>query len=320
MKKIPFIKRVSKLRETLTKAKARSLFIKTKSWIFIELSKQRDLFFFSPTLNLLEFLLEKNNRQIRSYRIFAVEYILGYCENLHKIYTYLERVHQEICKVYKSTQNPAKNLEALSLNLKVEMKQNLRFIDVMPEDFEENPLLSSGNSKKFLNLFFDDEYGFTEIRLPNNDAEHPITMIKILILLIEVVVSKWEWICYILLIGYHFYSQAICSFFIIFYTFAFLCVEEHHTLARTWKPLFLYIFLVALIKMIMFLPMVKPFSDQDMQNNKAFIYSNDYIPIYKVKFFEYETIKNLFSLFSVLIFQFPMSFGCFSSLGSRSKN
>ena len=239
---------------------------------------------FSPTLNLLEFLLEKNNRQIKSYRIFATEYILGNCENLHRICTYIERIQHEICTYYKKSQILGKNIEAISLNLKVEMNQNLKFIDVLPENFEENPLLSSGSSsKKLLKLFFDDDFGFSEIKLPHNDPENPVTVLKIFILLTQVIISHWEWICYILLMFYHFYSKAISSFFIIFYTFAILCVEEHHTLVSTWKPLFIYIFIIALIKMIMFLPMIKPFSDDELHNDKSFVYSNDYIPIYKVK-------------------------------------
>ena len=245
----------------------------------------KDVFLFTPTLNLLQFILEKNNKQIRFFQIYVIEYILGESENLHKIFLYIEKVQKEICINYKTSKNPNKNLEGISLNLKVEMKNNLKFFDIIPEYFEENPLLSSPSAKKFLHLFLDDDHFFKEIKNPTKKTEEKINVLNIIRLIYHVFISNWEIICYILMIFYHFYTKAICSFFVIIFMFGFLSIEEHHSLAKTWKVLFLYIFIVAMIKMLMFIPFVKPYSDSELLNDKAFQYNDNYIPIYKVKLF-----------------------------------
>ena len=247
----------------------------------------KDFFIFCPTLNLLEFILEKNYRQIRIFRIFVIEYILGRTENFHKIFFYLMQLNTEICKTYKLSKNPLKNLEGISLNLKVDLKNKMNFIDMIPENFEENPLLTTPSPKTFLHLFMDSEYFFKEIKNPSKKNELEITVYNLMILICEALISNWDVVCYILLIFYHFYTKAICSFFIIFYLFAFVCVEEHHNMITTWKPMFIYIYVIAMIKMMMFLQMIKPFTDEEMINDNTFPYKNDYIPIFQVKIRKY---------------------------------
>lgn len=256
------------------KFSASSLKIKIIKFIFNEMLKLRDRFYFEPTLSLLHFIMDKNSRQIRYFKVFAIEYLVGDIENLEKLNVYLEKIQKDICQTYRKFTDSTKNMEAISLNLKVRNKQDIRYHDISPTNFEENPLLSSPSKRKFLSFVLDDEYFFKEVKYGKHNLDISLSYKDFILLLGEIIISQWDKICYILLIFYHFYSKAFSSFFIITYLFVFLCTDEHHSLVRTWQPLFIYIFLIAMAKIIIFLPLTgKLFED----------HSNHYLPIYQVK-------------------------------------
>lgn len=252
-------------------------------YIYKKLYNLRDRYYFEPTLSLLQIIMEKNSRQIRFFRISPIEYLLGRIENIEKFQVYLEKIEKDLCETYKRTKDQSKNIEAISLNLKVRMKTDIRFIDLAPNNFEENPLLSSPSRRKFLSLALDEQCYFKEIKAKEFDANsNNIKFTDFFVLFFEIIVSNWDKICYVLLVFYHFYSKALSSCFIIVYLFVFIATEEHHSVVRSWKPLFLYIFFVAIIKIIMFLPFVKTFA---IENKTP--YEDNYVPIYEVMLFSY---------------------------------
>ena len=67
-----------------SKSRLKSLKMKFLKFIHKNLLKMKDVFLFTPTLNLLQFILEKNNKQIRFFQIYVIEYILGESENYIK--------------------------------------------------------------------------------------------------------------------------------------------------------------------------------------------------------------------------------------------
>lgn len=251
--------------------------IKIIRYLFKKLYNLRDRYYFEPTLSLLQIIMEKNSRQIRCFRISPIEYLLGRVENIEKFQVYLEKIEKDLCETYKSSKDQNKNIEAISLNLKVKMKTDIRFIDLAPNNFEENPLLSSPSRRKFLSLALDEQCFFKEIKTKEFDPNSSIKFKDFFVLFFEIIISNWDKICYVLLVFYHFYSKALSSFFIILYLFVFIVTEEHHNVVRSWKPLFLYIFTVSIIKIIMFLPFVK---SSAIENKTP--YEDNYLPIYEV--------------------------------------
>ena len=248
---------------------------KLKKMFYSFLFGFRIRFLFNPSLALINFILEKNNLMVGNHSIDVREFLFYNFDGVLKLLGFLDKIKFESLKVFKekiiSKEITLKDFDTKFNEVFSDLQRNiilrsLSFNEFSPENmihpkatFENEP--ANLNSYDRLQLVIDEQiclFNIKENESKSLEEIKKLKMIDFIALFFEVIISKWEIICYIVLITYYFFNNGISCWILFFYMFVFLIFEEKKAKMFAWKMCFIYFVVIAALKLFLYLQMVTP--------------------------------------------------------------
>ena len=262
---------------------------KMKKMLYSFLIQKKIEFMFHPTLFLIDYIIEKNNTIVGNHVIDVRDFLFYNFDGVLKLLDLIEKINFQALKVFKekvvSQEITLKNFDQkfneLFSNLQESIPHSLSFYDFSPEKmiFNNSNNLNAireetnMNSYDRLQLVIDEQICLFNIKETETKLLEDLKLIDFIVLSIEVIISRWEIICYILLITYHFFNDGLTCLPLFVYMFIYLIFEEKKSKMFAWKICFVYFVFIAALKMFLHIKLLNPENEE-----------NDYVPKIEVNF------------------------------------